>query len=48
MLVVADLDYTEAITGRISSKHKKTLDLRQKGKDIIVISESDFINLIEQ
>lgn len=48
VLVIADLDYTGAITGRISSKHKKALDLRQKGKDIIVISESDFINLIEQ
>lgn len=46
VLVVGDMDYSSAIDGNITSKHKKATDLLQKGQDIIVISESDFMQLI--
>lgn len=48
VLVVGDTDYSSAIEGRITSKHKKATELQEKGSNIIIISESDFINLIEQ
>ena len=48
VLVVGDMDYSSAIEGRITSKHKKATELQEKGSNIIIISESDFINLIEQ
>lgn len=46
VLVVGDMEYSASIKGNITAKHKKAMDLRQKGQDIIIISESDFINFI--
>lgn len=46
VLIVGDMDYSSSVNGRITSKHKKAMELRQSGQDIIVISETDFLNLL--
>lgn len=47
VLVVGDMDYSSAIKGKITTKHKKAVELQQQGSDIIIISESDFDDFIK-
>lgn len=46
VLVVGDMDYSSALAGRITSKHKKATELQQQGSNITIMSESDFIELL--
>lgn len=46
ILVVGDMDYSSALAGRITSKHKKATELQQQGSNITIMSESDFIELL--
>lgn len=48
ILVVGDMDYSSAIEGRITSKHKKATELQEKGSNIVIMSESDFVDFSEQ
>lgn len=47
-LVVGDQDYTQFVDGKKSSKMKKAEKLIAKGKDIEIIPESDFLQLLVQ
>ena len=41
------MDYSSAIAGKITTKHKKAVELQQQGSDIVIISESDFDDFIK-
>lgn len=45
-LVLGDYDYSNAIKGDKSSKHKKAEELNASGSDIKVISEKDYFEMI--
>ncbi len=42
-LIVGEQDYSRFSDGKMSSKMKKTLELSQNGKDVQIITESDFM-----
>lgn len=47
-LVIGDGDMADFEAGRLSSKAKKAVELQEKGHDIQIISESDFMKLVEE
>ena len=48
VLVVGDMDYSASIQGRITSKHKKATELQKEGSGIIIMSETDFYNIVNE
>ena len=47
LLVAGDIDVNYRTTAKLSSKHKKAIELQLSGVDLKIISESDFIKLLQ-